>query len=167
MLPNEGDGSPFMSSAFRAGLKGNKIPTDITAEVGLGSIVTLRHLDTQGGYLHSHQQFYPTGSKQQQITLYPHLDSNNRWLIEPYNGTIYNDTFIPLINGMKIRLKHVNTGRRLHSHDENLQLVNVIGKRSVQLTDSMGSMEMPMMIGWLKLFNIELKTMMLRHLLKL
>lgn len=118
MLPNEGDGGAFMSSAFRAGLNGNKIPTNITAEVGLGSIVTIRHLETQGGYLHSHQHFYPTGSKQQQITLYPHLDSNNKWLIEPYNGTIYNDTFIPLINGMKIRLKHVNTGRRLHSHDE-------------------------------------------------
>nr|WOG36210.1 uncharacterized protein [Candida metapsilosis] len=118
MLPNEGDGSAFMSSAFRAGLNGNKIPRDITAEVGLGSVVTIRHMDTQGGYLHSHQQFYPTGSKQQQITLYPHLDSNNKWLIEPFNGTIYNDTFVPLINGMKIRLKHINTGRRLHSHDE-------------------------------------------------
>ncbi|CAI5760298.1 unnamed protein product [Candida verbasci] len=118
LLKNEGDGAAFMSSAFRAGLNGNKIPTDITAEVGLGSVVTIRHMDTQGGYLHSHDHFYPTGSKQQQITLYPHLDSNNKWLIEPYNGTIHNITFVPLINGMKIRLKHLNTGRRLHSHDE-------------------------------------------------
>ena len=78
--------------------------------------------------MHSHEHFYQTGSKQQQITLYPHLDSNNKWLIEPYNGTIHNETFVPLINGMKIRLKHINTGRRLHSHDENLQLVNVTGK---------------------------------------
>ncbi|KAI5949320.1 PMT1 [Candida jiufengensis] len=118
ILSKEGDGGAFMSSAFRAGLEGNKIPTDITSEVGLGSVITLRHIDTQGGYLHSHDHFYPTGSKQQQITLYPHLDSNNKWLIEPYNGTIYNDTFVPLINGMKIRLKHINSGRRLHSHDE-------------------------------------------------
>ena len=107
-----------MSSAFRAGLQGNKIPRDITEQVGLGSVVTIRHVDTQGGYLHSHEHFYQTGSKQQQITLYPHLDSNNKWLIEPYNGTIHNETFVPLINGMKIRLKHINTGRRLHSHDE-------------------------------------------------
>ncbi|KAI5959920.1 PMT1 [Candida pseudojiufengensis] len=118
VLSKEGDGGAFMSSAFRAGLEGNKIPTNITSEVGLGSVITLRHIDTQGGYLHSHDHFYPTGSKQQQITLYPHLDSNNKWLIEPYNGTIYNDTFVPLINGMKIRLKHINSGRRLHSHDE-------------------------------------------------
>lgn len=118
LLSKEGDGGAFMSSAFRSGLEGNKIPTNITEQVGLGSIVTIRHVETQGGYLHSHDHFYPAGSKQQQITLYPHLDSNNRWLIEPYNGTIYNDTFVPLINGMKIRLKHVNSGRRLHSHDE-------------------------------------------------
>lgn len=118
LLNKEGDGGAFMSSAFRAGLQGNKIPRDITEQVGLGSVVTIRHVDTQGGYLHSHEHFYQTGSKQQQITLYPHLDSNNKWLIEPYNGTIHNETFVPLINGMKIRLKHINTGRRLHSHDE-------------------------------------------------
>lgn len=118
LLQNEGDGAAFMTSAFRLGLVGSTIPKDITANVGLGSIVTIRHLETQGGYLHSHNHFYPTGSKQQQVTLYPHLDSNNDWLIEPYNETVYNQTFVPLTNGLKIRLKHVNSGRRLHSHDE-------------------------------------------------
>jgi dolichyl-phosphate-mannose-protein mannosyltransferase len=119
ILSNEGDGSAFMSSAFRASLNGNSIPKDITAQVGLGSVVTLRHSGTNGGYLHSHSHFYPTGSKQQQITLYPHLDANNQWLIEPYNATLFaNDTFVPLEDGMKIRLKHVATGKRLHSHDE-------------------------------------------------
>lgn len=119
VLDKEGDGSSFMPSAFRAGLKGNKIPKNITAPVGLGSVVTIRHLETTGGYLHSHAHFYQTGSKQQQITLYPHLDDNNNWFIEPYqNTTVYNETFVPLTNGMKIRLKHINTGRRLHSHDE-------------------------------------------------
>lgn len=117
LLVNEGDGSPFMSSAFRAGLIGNTIPTNINANVGYGSIVSIRHLNTQGGYLHSHNNFYPTGSKQQQITLYPHLDANNNWKIEPYNASIP-DYFKPLKNGDKIRLVHVNTGRRLHSHDE-------------------------------------------------
>lgn len=117
LLSNEGDGSAFMSSAFRASLNGNGIPRDINANVGFGSVVTIRHLETQGGYLHSHNHFYPTGSKQQQITLYPHLDSNNDWLIEPYNETMPG-TFVPIVDGMKVRLKHVNTGRRLHSHDE-------------------------------------------------
>ncbi|MCP8719098.1 MAG: phospholipid carrier-dependent glycosyltransferase [Asgard group archaeon] len=118
LLYKEGDGGAFMTPAFRSTLQGNKIPKNIVEQVGLGSIVTIRHMDTRGGYLHSHDHFYKTGSKQQQITLYPHLDSNNKWLIEPYNGTVYNETFVPLINGMKIRLKHINTGRRLHSHDE-------------------------------------------------
>ncbi|EGW29916.1 uncharacterized protein SPAPADRAFT_68774 [Spathaspora passalidarum NRRL Y-27907] len=118
VLTNTGDGASFMSSAFKAGLKGNKIPRNVTANVGLGSIVTIRHVETSGGYLHSHDAFYPTGSKQQQVTLYPHLDSNNKWFIEPYNGTIYNETFVPLVDGMKIRLRHINTHRRLHSHDE-------------------------------------------------
>lgn len=117
LLHNEGDGSPFMSSAFRASLDGNSIPKDIVAPVGLGLVVNLRHVHTKGGYLHSHNSFYPTGSKQQQITLYPHLDSNNDWIIEPYNDTIP-DVFEPLVDGTKIRLRHVNTGRRLHSHDE-------------------------------------------------
>ena len=46
----------------------------------------------QGGYLHSHAHMYPGGSNQQQITLYPHRDDNNIWILTnstdpeiPYN----------------------------------------------------------------------------------
>jgi dolichyl-phosphate-mannose--protein O-mannosyl transferase len=49
----------------------------------MGSTVTIRHVNTQGGYLHSHPHNYPGGSKQQQITLYPHIDANNEWRIMP------------------------------------------------------------------------------------
>lgn len=119
ILTNDGDGAAFMSSSFRSTLAGNSIPTDITAQVGLGSVITIKHSNTNGGYLHSHDHFYPTGSKQQQITLYPHLDHNNNWVVEAYNSSLYsNDTFVPLTDGMKIRLRHATTGRRLHSHDE-------------------------------------------------
>lgn len=117
VLFKDGDGSPFMSSAFRATLEGNKIPRDILANVGFGSVVSIRHIETDGGYLHSHNHFYPAGSKQQQVTLYPHLDSNNDWIIEPFNTSIP-EGFVPIEDGIKIRLKHANTGRRLHSHDE-------------------------------------------------
>ncbi|KAM9886180.1 hypothetical protein OXX79_014360, partial [Metschnikowia pulcherrima] len=55
--------------------------------------------------------------KQQQVTLYPHIDTNNDWVIEPYNDTMP-QTFVPIRNGDKIRLKHVKSGLRLHSHDE-------------------------------------------------
>jgi hypothetical protein len=36
---------------------------DTYADVAIGSKVTLRHWNTQGGYLHSHPHNYPTGSK--------------------------------------------------------------------------------------------------------
>lgn len=117
LLGNDGDGSAFMSSAFRAGLNGSTVPRVTDAQVGYGSVVSIRHVNTKGGYLHSHAHFYEGGSKQQQITLYPHLDNNNNWLIEPYNESIPNH-FVPITDGTKIRLKHINTHRRLHSHDE-------------------------------------------------
>lgn len=117
ILTNDGDGSAFMSSAFRSGLNGSLVPKSTTGQVGYGSVVSIRHVNTRGGYLHSHNHFYPAGSKQQQITLYPHLDAHNDWLIEPYNFSIPED-FTQLKDGDKIRLKHTVTHRRLHSHDE-------------------------------------------------
>lgn len=119
LLSKEGDGSAFMTSPFRSTLQGNTIPKNIVSQVGLGSKITIKHANTNGGYLHSHSHFYPAGSKQQQITLYPHLDSNNNWIIEHYDNTTYpTDKYIPLTNNMKIRLRHQISGRRLHSHDE-------------------------------------------------
>ncbi|CAN3372340.1 hypothetical protein DIURU_004536 [Diutina rugosa] len=118
VLVKHGDGASNMAPTFRATLRNNKLPTDIMPEVGYGSVITLRHVKTAGGYLHSHQHPYPGGSKQQQITLYPHIDENNNWRIEPYNASSWdNSTFVPLTSGTKIRLKHTKTGRRLHSHD--------------------------------------------------
>lgn len=117
VLSNDGDGSAFMTSGFRAGLTGSLVPRQTTSQVGYGSLVSIRHVNTRGGYLHSHNHMYPTGSKQQQITLYPHLDTNNEWLIEPYNRSIPEE-FVQLKDGDKVRLVHVNSKRRLHSHDE-------------------------------------------------
>lgn len=122
ILENSGDGDGFMSSEFQHTLGGRKM-ADTYADVGIGSRVTIRHLNTQGGYLHSHPHNYPGGSKQQQITLYPHRDSNNEWLI--LNDTQTDDAlidfseipFVPITNGMRIRLHHASTERNLHSHD--------------------------------------------------
>ena len=72
---------------------------------------------------------YPTGSKQQQITLYPHKDENNAWLLENQTQPEGADGPIPGIkawddlkpvhiqNGAILRLHHIVTSRRLHSHD--------------------------------------------------
>lgn len=103
---------------------------DVPADVAFGSRVSLRHHNTQGGYLHSHAHMYPTGSKQQQITLYPHKDENNIWILEaqhqpnntdnePIKGPKAWDAIEPahITDGSLVRLYHVVTNRRLHSHD--------------------------------------------------
>ena len=128
-LVNPGDGDGFMSSEFQATLN-SKGMQDVPADVVLGSRVSIRHHNTQGGYLHSHNHMYPTGSKQQQITLYPHKDDNNIFLLEnqtqplgpdgqAINGTTAWDNIDPtyLKDGDTIRLFHATTSRRLHSHD--------------------------------------------------
>jgi len=129
-LTNPGDGDGFMSSEFQATLN-SKGMQDVPVDVLMGSRVTIRHVNTQGGYLHSHPLMYPTGSKQQQITLYPHKDENNIWLLEnqtqpldihgePINGTLAWDNLPApeyLKNGDVVRLFHAPTHRRLHSHD--------------------------------------------------
>lgn len=128
-LVNPGEGDGFMSSEFQATLN-SKAMQDVPVDVLMGSRVSIRHHNTQGGYLHSHAHMYPTGSKQQQITLYPHKDENNVWLLEnqtqplgsdgePINGTEAWDKVAPafLEDKSVVRLYHVITDRRLHSHD--------------------------------------------------
>ncbi|KLO17468.1 glycosyltransferase family 39 protein [Schizopora paradoxa] len=123
ILENSGDGDGFMSSEFQHTLGGRGMK-DTFADIAFGSEVTIRHLNTQGGYLHSHAHDYPGGSKQQQITLYPHRDSNNVWRIE--NGTSFSDDpdfdwrtspMRYIKPQMTIRLHHLSTNKRLHSHD--------------------------------------------------
>ncbi|KAI0395203.1 dolichyl-phosphate-mannose-protein mannosyltransferase 1 [Xylariaceae sp. FL0594] len=132
ILSNPGDGDGFMSSEFQATLN-NKGMQDVPADIAFGSRVSIRHVNTQGGYLHSHPLMYPGGSQQQQITLYPHKDENNIWLMENQtqpldaNGVEMNGTHIwdnvknitenYIKNGDVIRLYHLQTHRRLHSHD--------------------------------------------------
>lgn len=116
-LDRDGPGGDFMSPSFRTSLEGNLVPKAVPAVVGLGSVVSIRHKNSRGGFLHSHEHSYPAGSKQQQVTLYGPRDSNNLWRIEPYNSPMP-DNFTALRSGTKVRLVHINTGRRVHSHDE-------------------------------------------------
>jgi len=127
-LVNPGEGDGFMSSEFQATLN-SKGMQDTPADVVFGSEITLRHHNTQGGYLHSHSHMFPTGSKQQQITLYPHKDENNIFLLEnqtqpigPDNVTIagpraWSNTTNFIKNGDVIKMYHLTTHRRVHSHD--------------------------------------------------
>ena len=120
-----------MSAEFQATLN-NKGMQDVPVDVAFGSRVVFRHHNTQGGYLHSHNHMYPTGSKQQQITLYPHKDENNLFLVENQTQPIVAGTVNDTIPGPKawddidptwvedgaiVKLYHITTDRRLHSHD--------------------------------------------------
>ncbi|GMM37644.1 hypothetical protein DASC09_049690 [Saccharomycopsis crataegensis] len=107
----------FMSQRFRQDLLNNDIPKSTVSQVGIGSVITLRHLNSNGGFLHSHNHSWETGSKQRQVTLYPHADENNEWVIELYNETTPPTEFVPLKDNMKIRLRHKLSYLRLHSHD--------------------------------------------------
>ncbi|KAF5103887.1 hypothetical protein D0Z03_000016 [Geotrichum reessii] len=120
-LANTGDGASFMSPEFQATLQHSPLAGHVPADVSFGSSITLRHINTNGGYLHSHPHAYATGSKQQQVTLYPHKDHNNDWIVEniTVNPTDFADVkpVIHIKDGDLIRLKHVSTQLRLHSHD--------------------------------------------------
>ncbi|CAO1639033.1 unnamed protein product [Sympodiomycopsis kandeliae] len=142
VLNRSGEGDGFMSSAFQHTLVGHGMK-DTFADVALGSTVTIRHLNTQGGLLHSHPHNYPGGSGQQQITLYPHDDENNEWFIIQAPGpddppTPTDEKGVPmttagphevekyahkrvtfLTHGMEVRLLHRKTSKRLHSHESN------------------------------------------------
>lgn len=141
ILNHSGEGDGFMSSAFQHTLRGHGMPNTY-ADVALGSTITLRHLNTQGGYLHSHLHNYPAGSGQQQVTLYPFSpDENNEWYIVKAPGPgdpppPVDEHGVPLAvegpheaekhwggnltyleHGMEVRLIHKRSEKRLHSHD--------------------------------------------------
>lgn len=117
-LVNPGGGEGFMSSEFTSTLQGRAQPPTL-GPVGYGNTISLRHFNTQGGYLHSHAAAYPGGSKQQQITCYPHKDANNDWML--YNETNSYDPVsqAPVVvrNNAVVKLWHPTTQKRLHSHD--------------------------------------------------
>ncbi|KAG8860539.1 hypothetical protein FRB96_003793 [Tulasnella sp. 330] len=122
ILQNSGDGDGFMSSEFQHTLHGKGMP-DTYADVSLGSEITIRHVNTQGGYLHSHEHNYPTGSQQQQITLYPHNDRNNNFrIVHAYEEGTHDHDYAtePLLHvthGTAVRLEHIPTFKHVHSHD--------------------------------------------------
>ncbi|KAI8077657.1 glycosyltransferase family 39 protein [Thamnidium elegans] len=116
MLPESGSGTNFMSPEFQTSLEGIKFPQTTPADIVYGSKIDIRHMGTSGGYLHSHDHAYPGGSRQQQVTLYSHVDNNNWWVINKANtDDVRSLEYVR--HGDIVRLTHFNTKRRLHTHD--------------------------------------------------
>ncbi|KAI8818426.1 Dolichyl-phosphate-mannose-protein mannosyltransferase-domain-containing protein [Fimicolochytrium jonesii] len=143
-LPNTGSGAGFMSPEFQSTLRGTEIK-ETYEEIGLGATVLIRHEGTSGGYIHSHPAKYPTGSKQQQVTLYPYGDENSWFKVEPAleydNGTAFAPdvkTFERVKHGDSVRLLHVKTGMRMHSHDHRPPVTDTEGQQEVSAYGAVG-----------------------------
>ncbi|KAK4519221.1 uncharacterized protein ATC70_009453 [Mucor velutinosus] len=127
ILTKSGPGDTYMEIETQNELRGYD-PVDTPVPITYGSLITMRHRETTGGYLHSHAANYVDGSGQQQVTLYPYRDENNWWRIlkaDVYEKDTHdllgsdNTTYLEYVrNGDIVRLEHVATApRKLHSHN--------------------------------------------------
>lgn len=108
------DFSRYMSPSFKSYLRG---PVGHPQFLHYGSVITLRHRDSLGGYLHSHNFTYPGGSGEQQVTLSQEEDDyNNMWVVEPGRAANQENSNPKRVNDFgKIRLRHLATGKLLRA----------------------------------------------------
>ncbi|KAJ1963960.1 Protein O-mannosyltransferase 2 [Dipsacomyces acuminosporus] len=117
VLNRSGSGDFKMPASFQANLKGNKLneqPYDIT----YGAFVDIRAVYNGPGLLHSHVHRYPSGSRLQQVTCFPHRDFNNVWQLRKAQGIATNYTTDPIefVNdGDIIQLAHNATGATIRA----------------------------------------------------
>jgi dolichyl-phosphate-mannose-protein mannosyltransferase len=118
ILNRSGEGDANMSSLFQANLIGIDFARN-PLEIAYGSKVTIKNYGRGGALLHSHVQTYPDGSNQQQVTCYPHKDTNNDWLVYKLPGNPEpSEKDVEFVkHGDFIRLIHASTGKALHSHN--------------------------------------------------
>lgn len=114
-------GYTFTSLVFQASLLGSDLVDEngkspISLNVLYDSTVTIRHLDSLGGYLHLHNLTYLGKPEHQQVTLYNFKDDNNKWVIETKNPLDKRrKRFVS--EGMTIKLRHKDTNKYLSASD--------------------------------------------------
>ena len=123
ILTRSGPGDEFMTPEFQETLSDN-LMTAQSVGVNYFDVLTFQHKETKV-YLHSHAERYPLryddgriSSQGQQVTGYPHNDTNNQWQILP--GTIElpaGEEGHPVHNGDVVRIRHIVTDTYLLSHD--------------------------------------------------
>ncbi|TKA79749.1 hypothetical protein B0A49_00563 [Cryomyces minteri] len=121
ILNRSGPGDDFMSPEFQETLSDN-IMSQQSVSIDYFDSITLRHKETKV-YLHSHLDKYPLryddgriSSQGQQVTGYPHNDTNNHWQILPATG-MANEAGHRVKNGDLVRLRHLVTDTMLLTHD--------------------------------------------------
>ncbi|KAL7935352.1 glycosyltransferase [Trichoderma chlorosporum] len=120
VLNRSGPGDDFMTPEFQETLSDNVMLAS-AIDIQYYDTITIRHKETKV-YLHSHPDTYPLryddgriSSQGQQVTGYPHNDTNNWWQILPASddqklGRIVRNTEL-------VRLRHIVTDKILLSHD--------------------------------------------------
>ena len=121
ILSRSGPGDDFMSPEFQETLSDN-IMTQQAVQIEYYDNINIKHKDTKV-YLHSHPDKYPLryddgriSSQGQQVTGYPHNDTNNLWQIVP-SKDIPNEAGHKVQNLDVVRLRHLVTDSWLLSHD--------------------------------------------------
>ncbi|XP_069771975.1 protein O-mannosyl-transferase 2 isoform X2 [Narcine bancroftii] len=134
VLNKSGPGDGFFSSAFQSRLIGNNLFNASMPEyIAYGSMITVKNVQTAGGYLHSHWHLYPegVGARQQQVTAYLHKDDNNLWIVKRPDHTTDTDGPAQYVHhGDVFKLEHKETSRNMHSHQHEAPLT----KKHFQVT---------------------------------
>jgi len=120
ILSRSGPGDDFMSPEFQETLSDN-IMTQQAVGIEYFDSIAMRHKETKV-YLHSHTDRYPLryddgriSSQGQQVTGYPHNDTNNLWQVipsQPLEGPGHK-----IKNGDVVRFHHAVTDTWLLTHD--------------------------------------------------
>ena len=123
ILTRSGPGDDFMTPEFQATLADNMM-TASSVGIEYYDSITIRHKETKT-YLHSHADRYPLryedgriSSQGQQVTGYPHNDTNNQWQILPMHPFTEGDMLgHKVMNNDVVKLRHLVTDTILLSHD--------------------------------------------------
>ncbi|KAK1069373.1 Dolichyl-phosphate-mannose--protein mannosyltransferase 4 [Friedmanniomyces endolithicus] len=120
ILSRSGPGDDFMTPEFQETLSDN-LMTQQAVGIDYFDNIAMRHKETKV-YLHSHVDHYPLryddgriSSQGQQVTGYPHNDTNNLWQIIPSEALEGVGHHVK--NGDTVRFRHLVTDTWLLSHD--------------------------------------------------
>jgi len=120
ILSRSGPGDDFMTPEFQETLSDN-LMTQQSVGIDYFDNIAMKHKETKV-YLHSHVDKYPLryedgriSSQGQQVTGYPHNDTNNYWQIVP--SVEMEGRGHPVKNGDVVRFRHLVTDSWLLTHD--------------------------------------------------
>ncbi|KAK5731838.1 Dolichyl-phosphate-mannose--protein mannosyltransferase 4 [Elasticomyces elasticus] len=120
ILSRSGPGDDFMTPEFQETLSDN-LMTQQAVGIDYFDNIAMRHKETKV-YLHSHIDHYPLryedgriSSQGQQVTGYPHNDTNNLWQVVPSQAL--EGLGHPVKNGDTVRFRHLVTDTWLLTHD--------------------------------------------------